>query len=250
VHAFDRITCRGVTRVYGRTRALAGVDLELRAGEVTAILGANGAGKTTLLSILSTLLTPSSGEVRYGEVDHATAARTLRGEIGLVSHAALVYPQLSALENLAFAARLYGVKDGKARAEALLAEVGLLDSAWKRAAATYSRGMLQRLALARALIHDPPLLLLDEPFTGLDPDASERLMDMLQTARGRGRLVVLVTHDLDGAARLANRTAIMARGKIAHVVEEKVDGATLSDLYRHHSAASGRRRGARAASGG
>lgn len=242
--SFDRVTCRAVTKVYGRTRALAGVDLELRRGEVTALLGANGAGKTTLLSILSTLLRPSSGEVRFGEASHQEASHTLRGAIGLVSHAALVYPQLSALENLSFFARLYALDQEHARSEAALERVGLLRAAWKRPAGTYSRGMLQRLALARALLPDPPLLLLDEPFTGLDRDASERLMEILREARGRQRMILLVTHDLEGAARLADRSAILARGRVAHLVEEAVDGAALSELYRVHTAQVGARRSA------
>ncbi len=233
---FDTVVCRGVTKVYGRTRALAGVDLTFRVGEVTALLGANGAGKTTLLSILSTLLRPSAGEVRYGEAGHDEAATSLRGEIGLVSHAALVYPQLSALENLHFFGRLYGLDQLPERAAAVLERVGLAEPAWQRAASTYSRGMLQRLALARALLPDPRLLLLDEPFTGLDRDASARLMEILREARGRGRIVVLVTHDLDGAARLADRTAILARGRVSHLVEEAVDGPELGELYRTHTA--------------
>lgn len=233
---FDAVTVRGVTKVFGRTRALSGIDLELKRGEVTALLGANGAGKTTLLSILSTLSRPTAGEVRYGEIGHEEAARTMRADIGLVSHAALVYPQLSGLGNLRFFGRLYGLDDGAARAEALLDRVGLARSAWTRTAGTYSRGMLQRLALARALLPDPPLLLLDEPFTGLDQNASARLMDILRDARGEGRLVVLVSHDLDGAARLADRTAILARGKVARLIDEPVDGATLAEIYRESTA--------------
>lgn len=234
--SFDTVTCTGVTKIYGRTRALAGVDLTFRAGEVTALLGANGAGKTTLVSILSTLLRPTAGEVRYGELAHPEAARRLRGAIGLVSHAALVYPQLSALENLRFFGRLYGLTDANERSEAVLERVGLQRSAWNRAAGTYSRGMLQRLALARALLPEPRLLLLDEPFTGLDREASERLMEILRDARGQSRLLVLVTHDLEGAARLADRTAILARGRIARLVDEPVDGHVLAELYREHTA--------------
>lgn len=235
--SFDQVTCRGVTRVYGRTRALAGVDLTLESGKITALLGANGAGKSTLISILSTLMAPSRGEVLYGDVPHPEAGRKLRGHIGLLSHAALVYPQLSALENLAFFAELYSLTDARARAIAILEEVGLTRSAWTRPASTYSRGMLQRLALARALLPTPRLLLLDEPFTGLDGDASERLMELLDRARGRDQILLLVSHDIEAAAQLADRTAILSRGKIAHLIDEPIDGPALAEAYRIHAGA-------------
>ncbi|RMG17535.1 MAG: ABC transporter ATP-binding protein [Deltaproteobacteria bacterium] len=235
--SFSTVSIERVTRVYGRTRALAGVDLRLQSGTVTALLGPNGAGKSTLLHILSTLMLPSSGRIRYGEVDHGRAAETLRGEIGLVSHATLVYPPLSALENLDFFGRLYGVRGRKERARTLLRQVGLAESAWTRPAATYSRGMLQRLALARALLPDPRLLLLDEPFTGLDRDASVRLMEILRDVRGQGRIVLLVTHDLEGAAQLADRVAILSRGRIAEILDGPLDGAALAEAYLEHTAA-------------
>ncbi len=236
---FETATIERLTRVYGRTRALSGVDLTLESGQVTALLGPNGAGKTTLLHILSTLMRPSAGRVRYGEMDHEEAAACLRGQIGLVSHASLVYPPLTALENLDFFGRLYRVKDRRRRAKALLETVGLDESAWRRPAATYSRGMLQRLALARALLPDPRLLLLDEPFTGLDRDASARLMELIRDARGQGRIVLLVTHDLEGAAQLADRVAILSRGRLAHLIDGPVDGACLAEAYRTHTAVAG-----------
>ncbi|HEX8954475.1 MAG TPA: ABC transporter ATP-binding protein, partial [Polyangia bacterium] len=168
---FDVVDARGLTKVYGRQRALAGVDLTLRAGEATALLGPNGAGKSTLVGILSTLVSPTAGSVRYGGADAASAAQPeddeLRGAIGIIAHESHCYGDLTGHENLVFFARLYGVPDAHAAAERLLARVGLRDAA-RRAARTYSRGMLQRLALARALLHRPRLLLLDEPFTGLD----------------------------------------------------------------------------------
>ena len=117
--------------------------------------------------------------------------------------------------------------------------MGLDESAWRRPAATYSRGMLQRLALARALLPDPRLLLLDEPFTGLDRDASARLMDLIRDARGQGRIVLLVTHDLDGAARLADRAAILSRGRIVHLIDGPVEGSRLAEAYRTYTAVAG-----------
>ncbi len=234
--SFDTVTCEKVGRVYGRTRALSSFSLQLRAGEVTALVGTNGAGKSTLLAILSTLLSPSSGTVRYGELSFREAGARARGTIGLVSHAALVYPQLSARENLDFFAKLHALPDRAEAIKAMLEQVGLVPSAWDRPASTYSRGMLQRLALARALITHPTLLLLDEPFTGLDREASERLMEIVLSAKEAGRIVLLVSHDLQVTAELADRTVILARGKLKHVIEERVSGDTLSELYREHTA--------------
>ncbi|MDF1563324.1 MAG: ABC transporter ATP-binding protein [Deltaproteobacteria bacterium] len=234
---FDTVTCEKVGRVFGRTRALQNFSFELRAGEVTALVGTNGAGKSTLLAILSTLLSPSSGSVRYGELSFREAGERARGSIGLVSHAALVYPQLSARENLDFFGKLHHVPERRAAIEAMLQKVGLIQAAWDRPASTYSRGMLQRLALARALMTDPRLLLLDEPFTGLDREASERLIEIVRQAKAAGRIVLLVSHDLQVTAELADRTVILARGKLQHVVEEPVSGEQLSELYRQHTAA-------------
>lgn len=233
---FERVGCEGVTRSFGRKSALSGVDLCFRAGEITAVVGANGAGKSTLLSILSTLLPPSSGEVRYGERSHPQASRLLRGSIGLVSHSALLYPDLSALENLELGARLHGMRDGSERAKKLLSKVGLPRSVWRRPARSYSRGMVQRLALSKALLHDPRLLLLDEPFTGLDPEATEMLRELLLEARRRGAIMVLVTHDLEIGAGLASRTAILRRGRVAHLCEREVGTDALVELYKAHGA--------------
>jgi len=234
---FDRVVCRELGKSYGRTRALSKFSLELPAGKVTALIGTNGAGKSTLLSILSTLSVPDTGELRYGELSHEEAARSARGSIGLVSHAALVYPQLSARENLHFFAALHGIKKVEERADAQLEAVGLIPAAWDRPAGTYSRGMLQRLALARALISDPKLLLLDEPFTGLDREASTRLVEIVKAARSAGKIILLVSHDLDLCAGLADRFAILSRGRLRHVCETTLDAPTLADLYRTHTAA-------------
>jgi heme exporter protein A len=228
----DRVALAGVTKVYGRQRALAGVTLELEAGAICGLLGQNGAGKSTLLAILSTLLRPTSGEVRYGAVPHARAAQACRGAIGFVAHDSFLYADLTARENLRLFARLYGLVDPEARARELIVRVGLA-AAQDRVVRTYSRGMQQRLALARALLHDPQLLLLDEPFTGLDRSAVEMLKGLLVERRDAGAILLLVTHDLEIAAEVCGHLAILKGGKVAHDARlaAPLGYAELKDLY-------------------
>jgi heme exporter protein A len=209
---FDRVEVRGLVKVYGPTRALMGVDATFEAGVVTAVEGPNGSGKSTLLGLLAQLMRPTRGEIRYGAHDgsHGSA---LRAQIGVLAHAPMIYPDLSGLENLALYARLHGVGDAKARVIELAErfEIG----AWgARAARTYSRGQLQRISLARALVHSPRLLLLDEPSTGLDVASIERLVAAVERERGRGAIVVLVTHDEGLADRLSSRRLRLERGKV------------------------------------
>ena len=206
-----------LSKRYGHHRALAGVDVALAAGSVCALLGPNGAGKSTLLGILSTLVRPTGGSVRYclpggGELP----PRRLRGEIGVLAHSALVYGELTGLENLAFYARLYRVADAAARAESLLDEVGLDPKARRRPARTYSRGMTQRLSLARALLHAPRILLLDEPFTGLDRTGAVALGRALARAKQDGCIVLVVTHDLEAIGGLTDHVVVLRRGKLVH----------------------------------
>lgn len=212
---FDAVEVLKVTRVFGATRALAGVSLTFRAGEVTSVEGGNGAGKSTLLNVLATLLRPTAGEVRYGEYTLSEDRMMLRASIGLVGHEAMVYPDLTARESLAFMARLHGRPD--ADLAGALARVGLKEIA-DRPARTYSRGQMQRLALARAELHDPSLLLFDEPTTGLDVAATRRLEAAIEAARARGRVVVLVTHDHEFARRVATVRVTMERGRVREVV--------------------------------
>jgi heme exporter protein A len=228
---FTAVEARGLTRVYGRQRALAGVDVTLRAGEATALLGPNGAGKSTLVGILATLVTPSSGEVRYGEL--RAGEDELRGAIGVIAHESLCYGDLSGRENLDFFARLYGVRDARKRVEALLERVGLRDAA-DRPARTYSRGMMQRLTVARALVHRPELLLADEPFTGLDRAGVELLAALLEEERARGCILLVVTHDFDAVAQLIDRVVVLARGRVAHdePAPPARTTAALADVYR------------------
>ena len=210
---FDEVAVRDVSRHYGRRRALARVSLTCRAGEVLGLLGPNGAGKSTLLAILATLLSPSSGEVRYGGRAGTEAGPALRARLGFLSHDLHLYPELTARENLVFFARLYGLPDVDGRVAAALTRAGLAARA-DDVVAGYSRGMRQRLALERALLHDPRLLLLDEPFTGLDDASVAALVDRLKERRAAGRIVVVVTHDLDVAEVLLDRVAVLKDGRL------------------------------------
>jgi len=210
---FTRLEFVEVTRTFGRRRALNRVSLAAAAGTITALLGHNGAGKSTLLSIAATLLQPSSGTVRYG--DHAgSGGAALRARIGMLGHDLYLYPELSAAENLRFFARLYSLPDVEsavARGVERAGQTGRADEP----VAGFSRGMRQRLALERALIHEPRLLLLDEPFTGLDEAAREALRDRLRAARAAGTIVILTTHDLAAIESLADRSVTLVDGRLA-----------------------------------
>jgi heme exporter protein A len=214
--SFDTVTADRVTRVYGVTRALAGVSVTFRAGEVASLEGGNGAGKSTLLGILATLARPTSGEVRWGDYRMPDDRESIRAAVGLVAHEAMVYPDLTPRETLALMASLHGLDEPRERIESLLAGAGLT-ALGDRPARTFSRGQLQRLAVARAELHDPTLVLFDEPTTGLDARAVERLEHDIARARSRGRIVVLVTHDGGFAARVADVRITLERGRVASV---------------------------------
>jgi heme exporter protein A len=235
VAALDQVQIRKVGKRFGSERALASVTLDLAAGSMCALLGHNGAGKTTLLGIVSTLVRQSGGTVEYRSNGQAVTGGDVRREIGLLAHSSLCYGDLTARENLELIAGLYDT-DGSARTiDGLLDRVGLEPKARDRAARTYSRGMLQRLALARALLTRPSLLLLDEPFTGLDRDGALALGAELGVLRDGGAIVVVVTHDLEAIAGRTDHVAILRRGQL--VCEER--GAytyeQLKDLYHRHA---------------
>ena len=225
---FDSVTVDDVTRTFGRRRALNRVSLTCSAGEIVGLLGPNGAGKSTLLAIVSTLLVPTSGRVRYGEWTVAGAGPELRGRIGVLGHDLYLYPELTARENLRFFARLYGLDATDARVERALDHARLRDRG-DDLVSGFSRGMRQRLALERAILHDPRLLLLDEPFTGLDDASGHALIARLKALRADGRIVLVATHDLDLAEGLLDRAAVLRDGRLVAVD----DGAShLRDRYR------------------
>lgn len=207
------IELREVSRHYGRNYALHRVSTTLAAGELTAILGGNGAGKTTLLNILATLDPPSQGHVLYGGQPWPEFARRGRSKIGWVSHDTLLYSELTGRENLLFYARMYALDAPIERVKAWIERVGLTHAADQRVD-TYSRGMKQRLTVARALIHAPRLILLDEPTTGLDQAGTQQVIDLFTGLRDKGRVVILITHDLNLLANRIDRLLILRRGKL------------------------------------
>jgi ABC-type multidrug transport system ATPase subunit len=225
---FTDLTLAAVSRNFGRRRALSRVSLSCRAGEIVGLLGPNGAGKSTLLSIIATLLAPSSGEVRYGPYQASDGGGALRGRIGVLAHDLHLYPELTAGENLEFFARLYGVPSPAGVVARALEHAGLADRR-DDFVSGFSRGMRQRLALERALLHGPRLLLLDEPFTGLDDAATRALVARLQGLRSEGCIVLLATHDLETVEGVLDRAAILRDGRL--IAMESL-GAGLRRQYR------------------
>ena len=203
-----------VGKTFGRHRALADVSLTFVPGQVAAVLGPNGAGKSTLLGLLSTLSQPSHGRITLGD-EQLSRHSPLRASIGYVGHEPGVYGDLSARHNLRLFASLYGIANAERRIDEMLARVGLDAVRREAAARTFSRGMLQRLALARALLHQPDILLFDEPGSALDPAGAAWLAGELEREREAGRLVVLVTHDLAAAAAVATHVVVLRRGRVA-----------------------------------
>jgi len=223
------VAARGLRKHFGALSALDGIDLELAEGRTLAILGPNGAGKSTLLRVVAGLAHPTGGEL---VVLAGRNRRAARAQVGFVGHATLLYSELSARENLVFAGRLYGLADPHARADTLLREEALEPVADRRAG-TFSRGMAQRLAIARALVHDPRLVLLDEPFTGLDGRAADRLASRLGRLRSEGRTLLLVTHDLARASALADEVVILLHGRVVHHASgDALSAAALEESYR------------------
>jgi heme exporter protein A len=215
VTAADPLVLEKVGKTYAGRRALVDVSATFAPGQVSAVLGPNGAGKTTLLGILSTLVPPTTGAIRWGGVALSRVSEA-RARIGYVGHDPGLYGDLTARENLALFAELYGLARPASRAEAMLARVGLAEAARDAPARTFSRGMSQRLALARALLHEPELLLFDEPSSALDPAGAAWLESELRAERDAGRVVVLVTHDLDATAAVAEHVVVLRRGRLVH----------------------------------
>jgi len=219
------VEIRGLCKLYGRHRALWNLDLDVEAGDGLGLLGPNGAGKTTLLWILSTLSRPSRGEIRFRGFERPLEAR---GKIAFVSHESMTYDDLTGRENLELVARCTG--RAPREAGSWLERMGL-EGAADRPAKTYSRGMRQRLSLARAFMIEPSIVLLDEPFTGLDQHSAAQIDAWLEALRSAGATLWLVTHELERAARLCTRFAFLARGRLVAQVDGPQDGPTLRRTY-------------------
>ncbi|GAB4375968.1 MAG: hypothetical protein Kow0062_15630 [Acidobacteriota bacterium] len=203
-----------VTRRFGPVTALAEIDLAVARGEAVLLLGHNGAGKSTLLRLAAGLVRPTSGTVSVGGATGRDVPAAARGSIGYLGHRSFLHEHLTARENLEFYARLYGLRDAAARAELWLRRVGLARAA-ERVIRGFSRGMMQRLALARALIHDPEILLLDEPASGLDPEGRRGLVEIVRGAREGGATLLLVSHDPGLGLEIADRVVVLRRGRLA-----------------------------------
>ena len=220
-----------LTKAFGTRKAVDDVTFALEEGAFLSIFGPNGAGKTTLLRMLATLARPTGGAVRVAGIDLREEPDAARARIGMISHAPMLYPDLTALENLELYAQLYGVNDPQARARELLDAVGLsmrrLD-----AVRTFSRGMVQRVAIARALVHDPQVVLLDEPYSGLDPHAVEIFDGLIETVRD-GRTFVMVSHDLQKGWDMCTHALVLARGRVvSFACKADLDRDDFSRMYR------------------
>ena len=236
---FDDLVVEDVSRHFGRRRALSHVTFQATRGTVLGLLGPNGAGKSTMLALLATLLRPNGGRIRYGAHDAAAHGPALRASIGVLGHDLFLYPELTAHENLEFFAGLYALADPRAAAADALRQADLADRAGD-AVSSFSRGMRQRVALERALIHRPRLLLLDEPFTGLDDASTAALAARLRSLREAGAIVVLATHDLDLADGLFDRAVFLRDGRMAEIVERpEALRSTYRDIMTRVHAVSG-----------
>ncbi len=214
------LAIRQVSKSFGQHRILDALDLEVQPGELLCLLGRNGAGKTTLLKILAGLLKPDAGSIwlENHQIDYAES--NARHAIGLVMHQPFLYEHLNGIENLRFYARLYQVPDDNATLEAAMAQVGM-QRFGNKPVRTYSRGMKQRLTIARALLHSPRVLLLDEPYTGLDLQGSLVFNQLMLEQKQQGHIVIMTTHDLSHAMPISSRFAFLARGRVAEEVANK-----------------------------
>jgi len=226
------IIVKKLVKRFGLKTILRGVNFEVQPGEFVALLGPNGAGKTTLLRILASLSRPSLGEVNIAGYKLPQQAAQVRARLGVVSHLPLLYGDLSAEENLRFYARLFGIVNYELRITEVLEMTGL-ENRRRDLVRTFSRGMQQRLAIGRAVLHDPDVMLFDEPYTGLDQDASSMLDDVLKTVAAQGRTIVMTSHDLARAEDLATRFDILSRGVItASATRRQLKKTDLLTFYK------------------
>ncbi len=226
------IQVRDLAKSFGSHVALRGVSLTVSQGEFLTLVGPNGAGKTTLIRILATLSRPSGGEVWVDGQNLADSAALVRQRIGFISHQPLLYGDLTAQENLRFYGRMYGLPALPERIDEVLEQVGLLDRR-RDAVRTFSRGMQQRLSIARAILHRPAVMLLDEPYTGLDQQATAMLDEVMRAVGTASRTVLMTTHDLDRGLAMSNRVAILSSGRLVYQAPRAdLDEASFRQVYR------------------
>ncbi len=232
------IEVKGLSKAFGRTQVLRGLDLEVPWGQVLAVLGPNGSGKTTLIKVLATLTRPDAGAVRVGGMDVRRWGERVRRLIGVVTHDTLLYDDLTAYENLKFYCRMFGLDRVDERIASATERMGMSARLHQRVG-TLSHGMRKRFSIARALLHDPLVLLMDEPESGLDQEALALLEAVIADRTSPRRAVLLTTHNLERGLALGDRVAILARGRVAH--EESLSGAgsaAIRETYRRYTGAS------------
>ena len=225
------VQAEGIRKSFGHFQALAGVTIEVPRGEFLTLFGRNGAGKTTFLKIASTLMRATEGKLRIEGFDIREQPEQARRHIGFLSHNTYLYRDLNSLENLRFFGRLYGLPKCEERIQDLLERVGLHRRS-SDPVRSFSRGLHQRLGLARVMLHDPSVILLDEPYTGLDANAVEMLNGLLDEAVSAGKTVILTTHDLEQGLRAATRATIIDRGKIVFTSSAK--DPAIRDAYSQY----------------
>ena len=229
--AAPAVEAEGLVRSFGRKEALSGVSFTLRTGECLALFGPNGAGKTTLLRTLCGLLKPTRGHARIQGVE-LPGDSTTRSRVGLISHHTLLYDALSARENVTFAARLYGMPDAGMAAARALERMGI-SARMNAPVRSLSRGMQQRVSIARATVHAPSVILADEPYAGLDDEGSRSLTTLLAELRGAGTAMILVTHNIAEGLAIATHAGVLVAGRLKTLVpRSSVDEATFPDQYR------------------
>ncbi len=227
------VEVKELTKSFSNHLALRGIDLEVRQGESVVIFGPNGAGKTTLIKVLATIMKPSSGRILIDGLNLKNNAEEIRRRIGVVTHQTFLYSNLTAYENLEFYSRMYDVPRRKERIHEVAAMVAMTSRLHNRVG-TLSRGMQQRLSLARALLNKPTIMLLDEPETGLDQRAISMFWQALQTEGGGNRSIILTTHNLERGLELGDRLLILDKGKIVYErSREALDLAGLKEAYQH-----------------
>lgn len=225
------IETEGLVKAYDLLVVLRQINLQITRGEFVALLGPNGSGKSTLLRLLAGLTRPTGGMIRVGGWELPEEAAAVRAQVGMVSHKSLLYDNLTALENLQFFGRLYNLENLDARIIEMLEQVGLSKRRYDLVR-TFSRGMVQRLTIARALLHNPDILLLDEPYTGLDQDASAILDGLLAQSHAQGRTIIMTTHQIERAARITSRVIILSRGRIGYdAPASATDPLALASIY-------------------